>query len=53
MNRKCKRCREKWGKGEWATTNFLIILFLPIGLAALSRWFAGKEVYYTGFTNGR
>jgi len=37
--------REPWGKAEWIGTLLLLVLFLPVGLAALWRWAECKYVW--------
>jgi len=43
--RRVKKKREQWTWQEWAITLFLVVLFLPLGLAALWRWIARERVW--------
>jgi hypothetical protein len=36
---------EKWNREEWIATLFLLVLFFPMGMAALWRKWAGERVW--------
>jgi hypothetical protein len=40
-----KRKREEWDGRDWLITGLLVVVFAPIGLAAMWRWLEGKRVW--------
>lgn len=38
--------REPWGKPEWLVTMFLLVVFFPIGAAALIRYLNRQYVWF-------
>jgi hypothetical protein len=41
-----QRRREVWTRQDWIATLALCVVFPPIGLVALLRWFLGEKVWY-------
>lgn len=39
------RQREQWTREEWIATLALCVLFPPMGLAAICRWWLGEQVW--------